>query len=504
MKASYPLVLFCTGLLLSCAKAPNSSDNGAPVLSDITSTTSQYTPGQAYWFHALATDPDGDALTWNWAANLGELELALGDSVRWQAPDSSAYIRLSCEVTDTATNADADTLRFWVSNQQPLIMDITADQSAARFGSTVTLSAQVIDPDSQEVECTWSSPFGILQPLTATTAHWTLPDTTVRAWVELIAQDSEGASHRDSLFLPVYEERGCAWVVNQGAAGIVKLSSIGDEILRIPNLTEVSDLAIDTENRRLWVAHSSDALSSFDFDGLQTSTMTGLARPSHLACWERTGQIWVLESDSSRITAIDFSGTTAIRHIRGFRRPNSLAIHQEDGSLWVCDEGVGRVYHLQGDLEADIQDPDSSIFAQSKSGFTFPAHVAVEDSSGAAWVADRDAGRLFRFLPNFSDSLVLHGLQEPARCAPPGAEGLCWVLERGSQPTIFRAFYDQVQVQVSGFSDPRGLAATPESGHVWVSDAGRNSVLLYDSYGVELLRKHGFDQPGLIIVHRGY
>ncbi len=178
-----------------------------------------------------------------------------------------------------------------------------------------------------------------------------------------------------------------------------------------------------------------------------------------------------------------------------------FGVFEEDGSLWVCDEGVGRVYHIDGDLDADIENPDSSSFAQSLDGFLFPAHVAVEDSTGFAWIADRESGSLHRFAPDFSDSIRVDGLQEPSLLAPQGTEGLCWALERGPEPTLIRAFFNQVQVEVTGFSDPRGLAASPHAGEVWVSDAGLNSVLLFDAMGQEKLRVYGFDQPSVIRVN---
>jgi DNA-binding beta-propeller fold protein YncE len=500
----YLLVAFFTHSFLMCAKVPTSTENQAPVLQGITSTSSTHNPSQSYWFHAEAVDPDLDSLTWSWSANLGEILISRGDSTLWMAPDSSAYIRLTCEVQDNSLATDADTLRFWIDNLKPVIIEMQCDHESARFGTTVHVSASVADPDSQDLELSWSTPLGVLQPDGEFGTSWTVPDTTYDAWIELLLTDAEGATTRDSLWLPVYEETGCVWVVNEGTDQIVKLSSIGSELLRIDNLAATRDLTIDAENRRLWVLHGESELSSFDLDGTLLTNQAGLANPTHLACWERTGQVWVLESDSTRLVAFSMDGFGPERLIDGFRRPNALDIHQANGTLWVCDEGEGAVYEILGDLEVDIFDPDTTEFAQGHYGFIFPAAVAVEDSTGAAWVADREAGRLTRYESFSMDSIYISDLQEVALVSTPGGEGLCWTLERGAEPGLFRTFYEMTQTEISDFSDPRGLAASPETGHVWVSDSGRNSILLYDASGNLLLRKQGFDMPGLLIVHRGF
>jgi hypothetical protein len=463
-------------------------------------------PGASLLVQADIVDPDGDSLEVEWTASVGQILSSYADSARWQSPDSSAYVRLVVTATDPQGMQDADTLRFWVHNQPPVITELRASSATVLNGNTVTLYARAADPDSHQVTLNWSTPWGSLSDASGDSLRWTVPDSTMHAWVALAAVDEYGATALDTLGVVVYTEVGCAWIISQGAQEIVKLSAIGDELLRLDGFSDLQDLDLDAENRRLWVCEGHPAgLLSFDLRGQELFRVdTGLGRPLRLRARERTGSVLVLDGDSAQVVEINLFGDAELRRIGGLTRPNALDLDQRTGALWICDEGSNSLYHIADGYEGSIADVRSSPHVIRRDGYLFPVDVSVEDSTGACWLVDKEAGSLVRYEAGGSDSLVVTGLENPVAVAATWSEGLCWVLDRGLESRALRYFFDQQQVAVEGLLFPKDLAFNRIDSHVWVLDTERNRVLRLRPDGSLAGAWTDFDFPTRIVINGGY
>lgn len=73
--------------------------NFAPRVTAVTATPDLLMPGETATLTCSATDPEGDPITYAWAAEAGTLT-ASGAEAMWTAPDSSGYFAVRCTATD--------------------------------------------------------------------------------------------------------------------------------------------------------------------------------------------------------------------------------------------------------------------------------------------------------------------------------------------------------------------------------------------------------------------
>jgi hypothetical protein len=504
--SGYLFITFLTLWFSGCAKAPNQNQNLPPVIDNLRLEAETTTPGSSMLFLATVTDPDGDSLEVEWQTSVGLITSSYQDSARWQSPDSSVFVRVVVSAQDPLGNSSSDTLRFWVHNRPPIIESMSSSAGTVLNGNTITLFARASDPDSHAVSLQWSTPWGSLSSSVGDTLRWTVPDSTMHAWVALAAVDEYGATTRDTLTVIVYTEVGCAWVISQGQQEIVKLSSIGDELLRMSGFQDLQDLDIDPENRRLWVCEGDPPiLHSFDLRGEELfRVVEGLARPTRLRSWYRTGSVLVLDADSAKVVEINLHGNRQVRTIGGLTRPNALDLDQRTGALWICDEGSNYLYHVADGFEGSISDVRTSPHVIRRDGYLFPVDISVEDSTGACWLVDKEAGMLVRYEPNGVDSLIVSGFQNPVAVAATWSEGLCWVLDRALDSRVIRYFFDQEQVSLDGLLFPKDLAFNRIDSHVWVLDTERNRVMRIRPDGTVAGMWTDFDFPTRIVINGGY
>ncbi len=94
-----PLTLMI--LLLGCNKENPVKHNHAPEIADVLmSPSTNIEKGMVVTFTCIATDADGDQLTYIWQASLGSFESNTGVSVKWTAPDSTVLVTVHVLVND--------------------------------------------------------------------------------------------------------------------------------------------------------------------------------------------------------------------------------------------------------------------------------------------------------------------------------------------------------------------------------------------------------------------
>jgi hypothetical protein len=95
------ILLILPILSVGCGKDNPVKHNHAPEIADvIMSPSSGITKGMVVTFTCIATDADGDQLTYIWLASSGSFESNTGVSVKWTAPDSTALVDVQVLVND--------------------------------------------------------------------------------------------------------------------------------------------------------------------------------------------------------------------------------------------------------------------------------------------------------------------------------------------------------------------------------------------------------------------
>ncbi len=157
---------------------------------------------------SASSDPDGDALTYNWTAPAGiTLSNAAAQSPTFTAPDvtSDTDYTLTLEVSD-GTLSDTDTVTITVRhvNRAP-VADAGANQTADER-TTVTLDGSASsDPDNDALTYNWTAPAGItLSDTAAQSPTFTAPDVTSDTDYTLTLEVSDGTlSDTDTVTITV-------------------------------------------------------------------------------------------------------------------------------------------------------------------------------------------------------------------------------------------------------------------------------------------------------------
>ena len=492
-------------LAWSCARIPDQRENREPFfLEHLTASSSVFNPGEEVVFQVQVVDPDGDDMSSHWLFSTGTLVRTALDSAVWIAPDSSQQVRVIILVTDSQGGEAADTAYFQNQNRAPVIAAFQNTGTSVINGNTVSIWVDAADPDSQEISFSWGAETGLITETFGDSIRWQAPDSTVRTWVSVAVADDFGAVSRDTLRLNVYRELGCAWICNQDAGEVVKLSAIGSEILRSGGFTEPTAVAVDAEQRKLWVLdHGTGSLHQMDFQGAVLTTKSGFINPVALAASSRDGSCWVVDADSGDVTQISHDGYQVLCRIRGFVNPRDLAVNRLTGDVWVVDSDTGMLYRFFGELPAEMSAADST-HVQRLGGFVYPVGVTVETSTGACWVADRYAGTVIRVTEDLGEQLSVSGFESPLALDATQYEGIIWVADRSSNGKIIKLFYNDFQAVLDGLSFPTAVAVDPNSGVCWALDSERNRVLRISPSGSLLTEVSAFSFPVAVAVNTGY
>lgn len=130
---SRPLATICLltlSLLFGCAAE---DENSAPVIQSITASDVNPTPGEIITLSCVASDPDGDALSYLWKANGTEIGENAA-SISWQTPSSAATVSITVEVSDGTTQAQRN-LSVVVGTDEFLLLSGLTDAGFAGWNT---------------------------------------------------------------------------------------------------------------------------------------------------------------------------------------------------------------------------------------------------------------------------------------------------------------------------------------------------------------------------------
>lgn len=196
---------------------------------------------------------------------------------------------------------------------------------------------------------------------------------------------------------------GSAWIANNGASAVTRLSSSGAALSGSTGYTGggmdgVVGVAIDLSGNA-WVANDLAAggsvikLSSLDGSVLSGTGYTGggLSVPYAIAI-DGSGNAWVTNSDANSVTELTSSGTGATNSpylaVGGLDTPQSVAL-DGSGNVWITNAGTNTVTEL---TSAGVAFPLSPYSGSLNS----PSGIAL-DGSGSAWIPDAGGESVAKF-----------------------------------------------------------------------------------------------------------
>jgi hypothetical protein len=167
--------------------------NQPPTIDDLSAETNLVRFGDKVAIGCTASDPDGDAISYQWSTNGGTLS-GEGSSVIWRAPDTTGSYTITVLVKDTRGGEATSSLVIGVRlNDPPTIDKLTAEANSVGLGGSVNLECLASDPDGDDISYEWSADCGTISgdgPI----ATWTAPETDGDCTITVTVTDSRDAT----------------------------------------------------------------------------------------------------------------------------------------------------------------------------------------------------------------------------------------------------------------------------------------------------------------------
>ena len=176
--------------------------NNHPVISSLHAEKDSVALSGSSKVECVASDPDGDSLTYAWSATGGTFSGA-GPVVTWTAPEILGTYTLTVDVTDgKAGEATMQLTIEVIVNHPPVIESLTAEPSSVVQGKTSTIKCVASDPDGDEVSYRWSAKRGNISGQ-GSTVTWTAPQACGSYVIKVAVTDDRGGEASNELEIGV-------------------------------------------------------------------------------------------------------------------------------------------------------------------------------------------------------------------------------------------------------------------------------------------------------------
>jgi len=176
--------------------------NNSPVINKLQPQKDTVTPSGSCIMVSVASDADGDILTYTWSATEGTFSGA-GPVVTWQAPHTPGAYTIIVKVTDGRGGEATRQLTMEVKvNQPPVIESLTAEPPVVKQGKSTTIECVASDPDDDKLSYQWVATKGNISGQ-GSIVTWTAPTTCGNYVITVTVVDSGGNEVTEELTIEV-------------------------------------------------------------------------------------------------------------------------------------------------------------------------------------------------------------------------------------------------------------------------------------------------------------
>jgi hypothetical protein len=155
-------------------------------------------PSETCQIVCIASDRDGDELSYNWSASGGSIS-GTGASVNWTAPKSIGSYNVTVTVTDRRGQKASKQVAIIVeANSPPVITGLVASADWITPSGTILITCTALDPDADQLTYEWSATAGHISGA-GPAVNWTAPQEVGVYNVAVVVKDSHASS--DTMFL---------------------------------------------------------------------------------------------------------------------------------------------------------------------------------------------------------------------------------------------------------------------------------------------------------------
>lgn len=173
--------------------------NHNPSISSLSASPAAISTGAVSAITCLATDPDGDLLTYTWSAASGSIS-GTGSTVNWTAPALSSTYTITVTVSDSRGGSVQSSTNVVVArgiNSPPVISSLVPNPARISTGTASAITCTASDADADTLTYTWSAASGTIVG-TGSTINWTAPVSSGNYTISVTVSDSYGGSVQTS------------------------------------------------------------------------------------------------------------------------------------------------------------------------------------------------------------------------------------------------------------------------------------------------------------------
>jgi len=192
------IILVVAALLIGGCTPPNQP----PLISSLTPSKGQVSPSDSCQVKCVASDPDGDQLSYSWSADGGSIS---GEEpvVTWTAPTALGDYTIAVKVTDGRGGEATTQLTIGVAvNQPPVIDSLTSEQQQVRMAMTSTIECTARDRNRDKLDYIWSADGGNITGEEAVVT-WVAPNAYGTYTITVTVTDGRGGEDVESIEIVV-------------------------------------------------------------------------------------------------------------------------------------------------------------------------------------------------------------------------------------------------------------------------------------------------------------
>ena len=170
--------------------------NHPPVIASLEAEAERVFPSGTTLIVCIASDRDGDELSYEWSAVAGEIQME-GATATWTAPDSGGSYNVTVTVTDDRGVEVMDYVTITVR-----AVSLTADADWTTPSGSLQATCEAEDPDHDELSYEWTATAGNITGTDAA-VNWTAPEEAGIYDITVVVSDDHGGSATRTLHISV-------------------------------------------------------------------------------------------------------------------------------------------------------------------------------------------------------------------------------------------------------------------------------------------------------------
>ncbi len=176
--------------------------NQPPVIKSVTSERQLVVKAGTSTIECVASDPDGDELSYIWSVNGGNIS-GEGWAVTWTAPAAAGDYTIAVKVTDGRGGEATAQLTINVAvNHPPVIDSLTSEWQRVRKAETCAIECTASDPDGDELSYIWSASGGNISG-EGRAVTWVAPNAFGEYTITVTVTDGRGGQASESIDITV-------------------------------------------------------------------------------------------------------------------------------------------------------------------------------------------------------------------------------------------------------------------------------------------------------------